>query len=203
MQVFPFSEHSGKIARIVMNIYMIHEGYFPAIIHSSDRQRLLRDVEGPPLALEMLILESMDNALNNAIKFITQPADGDAAPSVTNFSGHRCATWAEVFGPPLRYLGRGFRATAALLGPEGFRATARYLGPRFSGHRCAAWPGRSRFSFTPRQEDRKVETILFSFLSPYLGVGSLGFSTASPAATNSDPSPRLINIRRISPVFAP
>jgi len=25
----------------------------------------------------MLILESMDNALNNAIKFITQPADGD------------------------------------------------------------------------------------------------------------------------------
>ena len=75
MQVFPFSEHSGKIARIVMNQYLIHEGYYPCIIHSSDRQRYYETLKGPPTALKMLMIESMDNALNNAIKFITAPQD--------------------------------------------------------------------------------------------------------------------------------
>jgi len=37
------------------------------------------------------------------------------------------------------------------------------LGPRVSGHRCAAWARALKIQFfTPRQEDRKVETILFS-----------------------------------------
>jgi Fic family protein len=75
MQVFPFSEHSGKIARLVMNQYLVHSGYFPVIIHSSDRQRYYETLKGPPQALKMLALESMDNALNNAIKFVTQPQD--------------------------------------------------------------------------------------------------------------------------------
>jgi len=75
MQVFPFSEHSGKIARLVMNTYLVHAGYFPCIIHSSDRQRYYETLKGPPTALKMLAIESMDNALNNAIKFVSQPAD--------------------------------------------------------------------------------------------------------------------------------
>ena len=84
MQVFPFSEHSGKIARIIMNLYLIREGYYPCIIHSSDRQRYYETLKGPPQALKMLILESMDNALNNAIKFITQPADDRRSTARSN-----------------------------------------------------------------------------------------------------------------------
>jgi len=82
MQVFPFSEYSGKIARLVMNAYLLHQGYFPAIIHSSDRQRYYETLKGPAQNLESLVLESMDNALNNAIKFVTQPKEGaNAAPN--------------------------------------------------------------------------------------------------------------------------
>lgn len=79
MQVFPFSEHSGKIARIVMNTYLMHEGYYPCIIHSSDRQRYYETLRGPALALESLVMESMDNALNNAIRFVTMPKDANNA----------------------------------------------------------------------------------------------------------------------------
>jgi Fic family protein len=75
MQVFPFSEHSGKIARLVMNTYLLHEGFFPCIIHSSDRQRYYETLKASPQNLKLLVVESMDNALNNAIKFVTQPND--------------------------------------------------------------------------------------------------------------------------------
>jgi len=79
MQVFPFSEHSGKIGRLVMNMYLLHQGYFPCIIHSSDRQRYYETLKGPAQNLEGLVLESMDNALNNAIKFVTQPQERSSA----------------------------------------------------------------------------------------------------------------------------
>lgn len=74
MQVFPFSEHSGKIARLVMNAYLLNAGLFPAIIHSADRQRYYETLKGQPKALKQLIIESLDNALNNALK-IAKPAE--------------------------------------------------------------------------------------------------------------------------------
>jgi len=77
MQVFPFSEHSGKIARLLMNSYLLHVGYFPAIIHASDRQRYYEALKNPAQNLKALVIESMDNSLNNAIKYLTAPAGSD------------------------------------------------------------------------------------------------------------------------------
>ena len=78
MQVFPFSEHSGKIARLVMNMYMLNAGMFPIIIHASDRQRYYETLKGQPKALKQLCIESIDNSLGNAIKFLTQPQEKSA-----------------------------------------------------------------------------------------------------------------------------
>lgn len=39
IRVFPWPEISGRVARLAMNNILVNEGYWPAIIHSVDRQR--------------------------------------------------------------------------------------------------------------------------------------------------------------------
>jgi Fic family protein len=74
MQVYPFTEGSGKVARLLANLILIHRGYLPCIIHSIDRQRYYESLRLPEPQLRDLMLEAMDNALANAEKFFAQAA---------------------------------------------------------------------------------------------------------------------------------
>jgi Fic family protein len=38
MRIFPFTRHTGKVSRLVMNLVLIRAGYPPAVVHSTDRQ---------------------------------------------------------------------------------------------------------------------------------------------------------------------
>lgn len=38
MRLFPFTRHTGKLSRLIMNLVLIRTGYPPAIIHSTERQ---------------------------------------------------------------------------------------------------------------------------------------------------------------------
>jgi Fic family protein len=38
MRIFPFTRHTGKLSRLIMNMVLVRAGYPPAIIHSTDRQ---------------------------------------------------------------------------------------------------------------------------------------------------------------------
>src|SRR5205085_5904390 len=38
MEIFPFSDLSGKVGRMMMNLILIRAGYMPLVIHSMDRQ---------------------------------------------------------------------------------------------------------------------------------------------------------------------
>ena len=38
MEIFPFSDLSGKVGRMLMNIILIRGGYMPCIMHSTDRE---------------------------------------------------------------------------------------------------------------------------------------------------------------------
>ena len=69
MQVYPFTEGSGKVARLLANLLLIHEGYLPCIVHSIDRQRYYESLRLPEPHLRELMLEAMENALENAEKF--------------------------------------------------------------------------------------------------------------------------------------
>jgi Fic family protein len=71
MQVFPFTEGSGKVARLLANLVLLHEGYLPCIIHSVDRQRYFDAFRMPEVALRDLMLEAIDNGLTNAEKFLS------------------------------------------------------------------------------------------------------------------------------------
>ena len=74
MQVYPFTEGSGKVARLLANLVLIHRNYLPSLIHSIDRQRYYDSLRLPETQLRELMLEAMENALANAEKFFDQAA---------------------------------------------------------------------------------------------------------------------------------
>jgi Fic family protein len=72
MQVYPYTDGSGKVARLLANSILIHHGYPPCIFHSIDRQRYYESLRLPESALRELMLESMENGIANGEKFIQQ-----------------------------------------------------------------------------------------------------------------------------------
>ena len=69
MQVFPFTENSGKVARLLGNLILLRAAHLPAIIHTIDRQRYYESLKQPPLALRNLYFEALENAHENATRF--------------------------------------------------------------------------------------------------------------------------------------
>jgi Fic family protein len=73
MRVFPFSDHSGFVGRLLCNLVLVREGYLPVIIHASDRQRYYEALRGPERDFRGFLAESMENALDNALRFFSTP----------------------------------------------------------------------------------------------------------------------------------
>jgi Fic family protein len=48
MQIFPWTRNSGRVARLLMNLILLHEGYLPAILHGIERQRYYDSLRLPP-----------------------------------------------------------------------------------------------------------------------------------------------------------
>jgi Fic family protein len=69
MRVFPFSNYSGILGRLIGNFLLIRAGYFPVIIHSSDRQRYYEALRGSERDFRLFVVEAMENSLENADKF--------------------------------------------------------------------------------------------------------------------------------------
>jgi Fic family protein len=72
MAVYPYTDGSGKIARLLSNLLLLHAGYQPCIIHTIDRQRYYESLKQPETALRELMLESMENALANGEKLVRE-----------------------------------------------------------------------------------------------------------------------------------
>ncbi len=73
MQVFPFTENSGRIARLLANLVLLHAGYrLPCIMHATDRQRYYESLRVPEPALRDLTIEALDNALEQGEKFFRE-----------------------------------------------------------------------------------------------------------------------------------
>jgi Fic family protein len=69
LHVFPFPKHSGKVARLLMNLILIRGGYPPAILHSTDRQRYYDALKTSSDALASLINEALDNGVESATRY--------------------------------------------------------------------------------------------------------------------------------------
>ena len=69
MEIFPFSDLSGKVGRMLMNIILIRNGYMPCIMHSTDREAYYEGLRLNATEFGHIIMDAMDNSLDNATKF--------------------------------------------------------------------------------------------------------------------------------------
>jgi Fic family protein len=71
MRVFPFSQHSGTIGRLLANFVLIRAGYLPVIIHATDRQHYYEALRAPEREFRAFMAEAIENSLENAIRFFS------------------------------------------------------------------------------------------------------------------------------------
>ncbi|HEY2736378.1 MAG TPA: Fic family protein [Polyangiales bacterium] len=69
LQAYPYPKHSGKVARLMMNLMLLHEGYPPAILHATDRQRYYDALRTSADATSAVVLEALENSLHSAIRY--------------------------------------------------------------------------------------------------------------------------------------
>ncbi|HYO51556.1 Fic family protein [Archangium sp.] len=69
MQIFPFTENSGKVGRMLTNLILLRNGYMPAIIHSIDRQRYYESLRGAEGVFRSLLMDAIENSLDNGVKY--------------------------------------------------------------------------------------------------------------------------------------
>ncbi len=76
MQIFPYTENSGRVARLISNLILLGSGYLPVIIHATDRQRYYDSFRLAETSLRDLTLEAIENGLAHAEKVFAsvQPA---------------------------------------------------------------------------------------------------------------------------------
>jgi len=82
LRVFPFSDHSGTIGRLLANFVLMHAGYLPVIIHASDRQRYYEALRTNEREFRNFVTEAMENSLDNAHRFFTTQTDGEPLPQM-------------------------------------------------------------------------------------------------------------------------
>jgi Fic family protein len=69
LHIFPFPKHSGKVGRLLMNLLLLREGYPPAILHATDRQRYYDALKTSSDALAAIINEALDNAIESGTRY--------------------------------------------------------------------------------------------------------------------------------------
>jgi Fic family protein len=74
MQVFPWTDNSGRIGRLLANLVLFQAGYLPVIIHATDRQRYYESLRQPETQLRDLTMDAIENGLAHAEKFFSMAA---------------------------------------------------------------------------------------------------------------------------------
>jgi Fic family protein len=69
MQVFPYTDNTGRIARLFSSMILFQAGYLPVIVHATDRQRYYESLRQPEGALRELTMDAIANGLEHAEKF--------------------------------------------------------------------------------------------------------------------------------------
>lgn len=82
MHIYPFPKASGKVARLAMNLVLLRNGYQPAIIHATERQRYYDVLRQQHSGLTKLVCESVINSTESAYRYLTDAgAEVNGRPS--------------------------------------------------------------------------------------------------------------------------
>jgi len=71
MAIFPFTDLSGKVGRLMMNILVMRAGYLPSVIHAIDRQRYYESLKQQPRVLQGLITEAIEHATDLGLRMLS------------------------------------------------------------------------------------------------------------------------------------
>jgi Fic family protein len=69
MNIYPWTQNTGRVARVLSNIMLTREGYPPAIVHSIDRQRYYEVLRAEHAGIVPLYVEAVATSMETAIKF--------------------------------------------------------------------------------------------------------------------------------------
>lgn len=69
IQIFPFPDNSGKVGRMLTNFLLLRNGFLPVIVVSVDRQKYFETFRGPWLAFATLMMDSMENSIENGLRY--------------------------------------------------------------------------------------------------------------------------------------
>lgn len=73
MKVMPYGRFSGKIARLIANLMLMHHGYPPAILHTVERARYYEALaEEDEHALLHLVIEGLSTTVESGLQFIEE-----------------------------------------------------------------------------------------------------------------------------------
>lgn len=69
LRIYPFPKHNGKLSRLLMNLLLMREGYPPAIVHSTDRQRYYEALRVSDEEVSFVVHEALSNSVESALRF--------------------------------------------------------------------------------------------------------------------------------------
>lgn len=69
MSIWPFDDRAGTAGRLLMNYWLIHAGYPPAIIHATDRQSYYDALCDKPEAMIAVVSDALESTMRCAIAF--------------------------------------------------------------------------------------------------------------------------------------
>jgi Fic family protein len=68
LSISPFPKHSGKVARLFMNLMLLRQGYPPAVIHATERQRYYDALKTNPNAVATIVHEALVSSVESSIR---------------------------------------------------------------------------------------------------------------------------------------
>ena len=74
LHIYPFPRHSGKVARLVMNLTLLRHGYPPVIIHATERQRYYEALKTSDNAVAKLVNEALGASVESGIRYFEEAA---------------------------------------------------------------------------------------------------------------------------------
>lgn len=83
VEIYPFPKHSGKVARLLMNLMLMRAGYPAAIIHATERQRYYDALKTSPDATAKIVTEALGASVESTIRYLEEELGEDTASSAS------------------------------------------------------------------------------------------------------------------------
>ncbi len=68
LQAYPFPKQSGKVARLLMNLILLRQGYPPVLVHATERQRYYDALKSSEDVVAKLITEALGATIESTIQ---------------------------------------------------------------------------------------------------------------------------------------